>query len=306
MRPVVFVVGPTASGKSAVAVELALMLETEIVSADAIAVYDRLEIGSARPTPLEQKGVKHHLLGEIPLGEAFSAAKFREIALERIEAILAKGKTPVVAGGTGLYVHALLHPLDAGMGADEAFREEARRREAHAPGCLHEKLKRADPVAAERIHPNDVKRVIRALEIARDGVSGAYDFRKEAELGFESVLFGLNLPREALYSRIDARFDEMMRAGLLSEARAIYEDGFDPSLPGLNGLGYRQLLRHLRGECSLEEAVEDAKRETRRFAKRQITWFKRENVEWIEANGKSAEELAKELYRRLKDGGYAI
>ncbi len=299
MRPVVFVVGPTASGKSAAAVELARMLQTEIVSADAIAVYDRLEIGSARPTSLEQKGVKHHLLGEIPLGEVFSAARFHEMAIERIEAIIASGKTPVVAGGTGLYVHALLHPLDAGAQADEAFREEAKRREEASPGCLHEELKLADPAAAERIHPNDIKRVVRALEIAKSGGSGGYDFRKAAPLGFKPVVFGLSMPRETLYARIAARFDEMMRAGLLGEARAIYEDGFDPALPGLSGIGYRQLISHLKGECLLDEAVETAKRETRRFAKRQITWFKREDVEWIEAEGKSAEALAGEIFSQL-------
>ncbi len=306
MRPVVFVVGPTASGKTAVAVELALMLETEIVSADAIAVYDRLEIGSARPTPAEQKGVKHHLLGEIPLGEAFSAAKYRAMAMERIEAILAKGKMPIVAGGTGLYVHALLHPLDAGAAADEAFRKEALGREGASPGCLFEELKEADPSAAARIHPNDVKRVVRALEIAKSGGGSAYDFRKASQLGFEPVIFGLSIPRDTLYARIDARFDEMLRAGLLDEARAIYDEGFDPSLPGLNGLGYKQLLSYFRGECTLETAIDAAKRETRRFAKRQITWFKRENVEWIEADGISAEELAKKLYRFLIKGGYAI
>ncbi len=299
MNKVVFVVGPTASGKSAVAVELALMLKTEIVSADAIAVYDRLEIGSARPTYEERKGVRHHLLGEIPLGDAFSASRFKEMASERIEAILASGKTPVVAGGTGLYVHALLRPLDAGASADEEFREEAKLREEASPGCLHEELKLADPAAAERIHPNDIKRVVRALEIARSGGNGGYDFRKETPLGFIPLVFGLSMPRETLYARIDARFDEMMRAGLLDEARAIYEEGFDPSLPGLSGLGYRQLFSHFRGECTLEEAVETAKRETRRFAKRQITWFKRENVEWIEADGKSAEALAREMYGRL-------
>lgn len=302
MKPVIFIVGPTASGKSAAGVELALLLGGEIVSADAISVYERLEIGAAKPTIEERRGVVHHLLGEIPLGAPFSVSQYRDLALKRIASVRQRGKMPLVVGGTGLYVHALLHDMDfANAPADEKFREGALKRNESNPGCLYAELKELDAQAAERIHPNDIKRVVRALEAARGGAGRRpYDFNKCAVLPFEAAVFGLSLPREALYARVNERVDRMMEAGLLDEVKELDDEGCEHSLPALQGLGYRQLLSHLRGECTLDEAVELIKRDTRRFAKRQITWFKRENVRWFDALGKSAGEIAREMLESLK------
>ncbi len=295
-----FLVGPTASGKTAVSIELALRLNAEIVSADSIQVYRGMDVGSAKPTRAEQRGILHHMLDVVdPKERDFSVARYREEALICVSDILSRGKKPLVVGGTGLYVNALVYPLDfPSAPPNEELRACWNKREAEQKGSAHTKLRALDPETAARLHPNDVKRVIRAIEICEATgkmlAEQGCDFtrRDDESLPYIPVMAGLNLPREALYARIEARVDEMLRAGLLDEVRGLLGRGIDPACPAMQGLGYKQLAAYLRGECALSEAIEAVKRETRRFAKRQLTWFRRETrIRWFDAteyNGPAA------------------
>lgn len=286
-----FLVGPTASGKTAVSMELALQMDAEVVSADSIQVYRGMDVGSAKPTQAERRGVAHHMLDVAdPKDRDYSAARYRDEALACIADILARGKRPLVVGGTGLYVNALVYPLDFPAappnGELRAFWSE---KEAAEKGVAHARLRALDPETAKRLHPNDVKRVIRAIEIFEatgtplSGQGRDFARRDDERLPYVPVMAGLSLPREILYARIEARADEMLEAGLLGEVRGLIENGVDPDRPAMQGLGYKQLAAHLCGECTLAEAIDTVKRETRRFAKRQLTWFRREaRIRWFD------------------------
>lgn len=279
------IVGPTASGKTDVAISLADFIDLEVVSADSIQVYRGMDIGSAKPPMAERKGITHHMIDVVDIGDAqFSVSEYQRMAMDCIGDILKRGKYPLVVGGTGLYIHALTYPLDfTQTGPDIQFREALNQRESRD---LYDQLRRKDPKSAERLHPNDKKRIIRALEVIHaTGGPPAHDFLKleDTSLSFEPRMIGLNMPREILYERINKRVDAMMEKGLLREVQSILKKGYAPDLPALQGLGYRQLIRHLKGDVTLDEAVEDIKRETRRFAKRQLTWFKRDKrIAWFD------------------------
>ena len=288
---ILVLLGPTAVGKTAVSISLAKRLDAEIVSADSIQVYRGLDIGSAKPSLEEQQGVRHHLLDIADFSEArFSVAEFRRLADQCISDITARHRLPLVVGGTGLYVNALTYPLQfTNVPGDEAIRALLQAEEREKPGSLYRRLQEIDSATACRLHPNDSKRIVRALEVFK--VSGrtlsSYgdDFTNKsfARPPYRAVIVGLTMPREALYARIEQRVDEMMRMGLLDETQSMYDAGYADTLPALQGLGYKQLLRHLKGETTLEEAVEEIKRETRRFAKRQFTWFKRDGrIRWFD------------------------
>lgn len=300
---ILVIVGPTASGKTAVAVELAKLTNAEIVSADSIQVYRGLDIGSAKPSMEERQDIAHHMIDVASVADgSFSVAEYKRLASQCIEEIAGRGRLPVVAGGTGLYINALTYPLQfTNVPGDPAVREVLQKEEACDPGTLYRRLQEIDPVTALRLHPNDSKRIVRALEVYE--VSGqplsahGADFQNAAgaEPPFDAALFGLNMDRPLLYERIERRVDAMMQAGLLDETRALL--GLPADLPALQGLGYKQLLRHLGGEMTLQEAVEDIKRETRRYAKRQLTWFKRDTrICWLDAGGKDAKALAETIY----------
>ncbi len=286
-----FIVGPTASGKTAVSIELAKRMGAEIVSADSIQIYRGMDIGSAKPTVEEQGGIAHHMLGAVPPdAPKFSVARFREMAEDCIAHIISRGHKPLVVGGTGLYINALTYPLSfAGAPADEGIRAKYAAIEQETPGAAHALLKRVDPVSANRLHPNDKKRVIRALEVFElTGIplseSGAgFAAQDEGALPYSPCMAGLTMPRAYLYERIERRVDQMMQQGLPAEVKSLLAAGYAPELPAMQGLGYKQLIRCFRGECSLDEAVADIKRETRRFAKRQLTWFKRDSrIRWYD------------------------
>lgn len=283
------IVGPTASGKTAVSIAVAKRMNAEIISADSIQVYRGMDIGSAKPSVSEQDGVPHHLLGVVmPDEPKFSVARFKELADACMQDIAARGKTPLVVGGTGLYINALTYPLDfSGVPADAQIREKYEALEQQTPGAAHKLLQTVDAVSALRLHPNDKKRVIRALEVydltgKPLSQSGAgFTARDDAQLPYAPCIAGLTMPREVVYERINQRVNQMMGQGLLAETEALLRAGYAPELPALQGLGYKQLIRHLEGACTLPEAVEDIKRETRHFAKRQITWFKRDaRIRW--------------------------
>lgn len=291
MQPLLVLVGPTAAGKSALGVELARKFGGEIISGDSMQVYRGLNIGTAKIKPDERKGVPHHLLDIKGPEEPFSVAEFQSLARSKIEEIASRGKLPFLVGGTGLYIQAVLDDYRFSEQNDiREYREELYRlAEEKGQAFLHNELAGVDPAAAQKIHPSDLKRVIRALEYYK--LTGSRISENTAAGGpnehsrYRTLLIGLTMERAALYERINARVDKMLAEGLPEEARSLLERGYHPQSQALQGLGYRQMIQYLRNECSYQEAVERIKRDTRRFAKRQLTWFKRDKrINWFETD----------------------
>jgi tRNA dimethylallyltransferase len=301
------IVGPTATGKSEVGVLLAESLDGEIVSADSMQVYRGMDVGTAKPTAEQRRRVAHHLIDIIAPDEPFSVADYQARAEATLAEIWQRGRQPILVGGSGLYVRAVLEEMDfAQVPPDPELRnrlvEEARSKGTRA---LHEWLAQADPEAAARIHPNDQKRIIRALEVAEGsgpGDAGRKKVDRQGAARYNTRQFGLTLGRDELYQRIEARVDRMMAEGLVDEVRALLERGYSEDLVSMKGLGYAQIALHIRGKTSLEEAVRRLKRDTRRFAKRQLTWFRADpRIEWIdvqETGGPSG--AAGEIERRWR------
>jgi tRNA dimethylallyltransferase len=284
----IVVMGPTAAGKTRTAIALAEFCNGEIVSADSMQVYRHMDIGTAKPTPAEQGQVRHHLIDIVNPDEPFSAASFMERARAAITDLHRRGKGIVVTGGTGLYIRALLGGLFDGPGADEALRRSyAAILEREGKPGLYEILKTKDSRAAAIIHPNDVARTVRALEVLE--LTGISIVDQQQDHGFAqrpySVLkIGLRMERPRLYERIEARTDQMMALGFLEEVQGLLDMGFSGDLKPMQALGYRQLVRVLKGTLGLEEAVTSIKRETRRYAKRQLTWFGADpEISWFDA-----------------------
>ncbi|MCI1955464.1 MAG: tRNA (adenosine(37)-N6)-dimethylallyltransferase MiaA [Oscillospiraceae bacterium] len=284
--PVAAVVGPTATGKTRLAAAVSLRFGGEVVSADSMQIYRGLDIGTAKPGAEERRGVPHHLIGFLDPSEPFSVADYVDRASRCIREIRARGKLPVVAGGTGLYVRSLLSNVRfVPQGRDDALRARLRKKaEAGGPGPLVEELRSFDPESAERIHPNNVGRLIRAIEIYRvSGVTMTEQKKRSKEIPppYDALVIGLAYrDRAGLYEAIGRRVDGMMRAGLLEEAERVYRMP-SPSTAA-QAIGYKEFFPYFRGECSLEDAVESVKRESRRYAKRQLTWFRRgETVRWL-------------------------
>ena len=293
-KPIVFfIVGPTAAGKTDAAVSAALAMNGEVVSADAIQIYRRLDKGSAKPSEEEKRGVKHHLIDIVDYtDEDYNVARFSADAARVIDDIIARGKTPIVAGGTGLYVNALLYPLDfTQVKPDRALRERLMREEEEFPGSLYERLCEVDPDSAARLHRNDKKRIVRALEVyeltGETLTSQGGDFLNGREEGipYEPVVAGLTMERSLLYERIGRRVDMMLANGLKEEAISLYNEAGRRELLSLQAIGYKQFIAFYEGEATYEETVELIKRETRRFAKRQTAWFKRDGrIRWFRAD----------------------
>ncbi|MCX7709640.1 MAG: tRNA (adenosine(37)-N6)-dimethylallyltransferase MiaA [Clostridia bacterium] len=287
MEKVIVIVGPTASGKTKLSIELAKKMNGEIVSADSMQIYKYMDIGTAKPTEEEKEGIRHYLIDEVNPDEEFSVAKYQEMALEYIQQILEGGKFPIVAGGTGLYINSLLYNINfSETTVDWEYREELKKlAEENGNQFLHDRLKEVDPEAASRIHSNDIKRVIRALEVFKftnKPISHHQELSRMIPPKYEFILIGLTMDRQKLYERINLRVDLMLENGLLQEIRKLIEMGYDKYSVAMQGIGYKELLAYLRGEMSYEEAVEIIKRESRRYAKRQLTWFRRlENIHWI-------------------------
>jgi tRNA dimethylallyltransferase len=288
--PIIALVGPTGTGKTDVAIELAKMIKGEIVSADSMQVYRYLDIGTAKATPQQRAEVPHHLIDVADPDEDYSVTRFQEDARRAIEDIRSRGKTPIVVGGTGFYVRAVLGGLCFPPVPPQGALRERLKQEAEEKGAefLHERLRQVDPLSAERIHPHNVKRVIRALEVYEVtgkplSSHGIHRLDSPSKIKYNAVVFGLTMQRERLYRRLDARVDAMLAAGFLDELRGLLQRGYDERLPPLQGLGYRQMFAYLRGEMEFEQAVMLWKRDTRRYAKRQWTWFRREaDVRWVD------------------------
>ena len=296
--PFVVLTGPTASGKTELSLRIADRIGAEIVSADAIQVYRHLDIGSAKPTMEERQAVRHHMIDVADPDEDYSVARYQAEARECIKEILRREKTPLVVGGTGLYVHALTYDVDfTRVRGNEAYRRELHRlAETKGSAHLHGLLCERDAARAAAIHENDTKRIIRALEILETGGGRPYDFRKPLT-GVDVLMLGLTMDRAKLYARIDRRVDAMIEAGLVSEVEGLLKDGYSPELTSLQGLGYKEVVDYLREVITLEEAAARIKRGTRRFAKRQMTWFKREGrMRWLDvAAYGSLEEAAQSI-----------
>lgn len=275
--PLIALVGPTASGKTELAIALAQGLDAEIVSADSRQVYRRLDIGSAKPTRAQQAAVRHHLIDVADPDEHFNCARFLTLAEQAIAEIHGRGKRVLVVGGTGLYLKVLRGGLFAGPGRDPALRAELEAAEDALPGTLHARLQQVDPPSAARLHRNDRLRLIRALEVHAVSGRPISDWQRQHAFGNgrqEMPVVVLDLPRPVLYQRIDARCAAMIDAGLVDEVRALFRAGYDPQGPALQSLGYREIGAHLLGQCDLPTAVTRMAQATRNFAKRQLTWFR--------------------------------
>lgn len=287
-KPLIVLTGPTAVGKTKLSISLAKAVNGEIISADSMQIYKYMDIGSAKIRPEEMDGVKHFLVDELLPDEEFHIVRFQQMAKNAMEEIYAKGKIPILVGGTGFYIQAITRDIDFTQAEQEdAYRTELEQIAAErGAGYLHDELKKVDPKAAEEIHPNNVKRVIRALEFFHQNKTpiSAHNQEQKAQTSpYELAYFVLNAPRELLYERIETRIEEMLQEGLVAEVAALKEKGCHRGMVSMQGLGYKEILAYLEGELSLEEAVRILKRDTRHFAKRQLTWFRREDdVVWVE------------------------
>ena len=288
-RPLVTVIGPTGSGKSELAIAIALEFRGEVVNCDSLQIYRHFDIGTAKLRPEEMCAVPHHLLDIAEPDEVFTAGEYARRARALLAEITGRGKLPVLAGGTGFYLRALFDGLFPGPQRDESLRRRLGLREQRRPGALHRLLARFDANAAARIHPNDVPKTMRALEIcllARRPASELFRQGRDALEGYRTLKLALAPPRQALYEKLDRRAAKMFAAGLVDEVRRILDLGFPPTVKPFESHGYKQVLEVLRGELTFAEAIASAQRNTRRYAKRQMTWFRREaDVLWLEGFG---------------------
>lgn len=288
MEPVIVIAGPTASGKTGLSIELARLINGSIVSADSMQIYRHMDIGTAKPDKSEQAGIRHYMIDEVDPDENYSVARYRQKALEYIKEIINEGKRPIITGGTGLYINSLLYNINFSETiCDERLREELRQ-EAQEKGNRHlyERLLELDPEAAAKIHENDVKRVIRAIEVythTNKTISEHVRLSRQEPAPYRYIVFGLNWDRDKLYRRIEERVDRMIEAGLVEEVKKLTEMGYGKASTAMQAIGYKEILGYLNGKYSLEDAVYILKRDTRRYAKRQLTWFRRmREIIWLD------------------------
>ena len=295
-KPMVILTGPTAVGKTALSIELAKKINGAIISADSMQVYKYMDIGSAKIMPEEMQNIKHYLVDELLPTDEFHIVKFQEMAKAALEEIYSDGKIPIIVGGTGFYIQGLLYDIDfSKQDADYEYRMELEAfAKEHGAQALHERLRKIDPVSYETIHANNIKRVIRALEyyhLSGKPISEHNEQERQKESPYHFAYFVLNDDRKNLYDRIEKRIDIMLEQGLLEEVTGFKQMGCDKDMVSMQGLGYKEILAYLDGECSLEEAVDLLKKETRHFAKRQLTWFRRErDVIWFDKSKYSYDE----------------
>ncbi len=295
--PVGFIVGPTAAGKSLLAMEVAERSNCEIINADSRQFYRGMDLGTAKPTAEDCRRVPHHLIDVRNPDESLDVAEFADMARVAVEEIAARGRNPLVVGGSGLYLRVIRGGIFRGPAASAEIRDRlakiaAERGAAH----LHQQLREIDPEAANRIGVNDLYRIVRAIEVFEltgENISAHQRRHHFADNGYDILTAGVEVERQKLYAAIDRRFDAMVAAGLISEVRALIEAGYSPERPPLSTIGYKQIAAHLRGEIALADAIAQAKQESRRLAKRQITWFRREpEIVWLDAERGAQDALA--------------
>ena len=306
MQKLLAIVGPTAVGKSAVALEVAKRLNVEIVSADSMQVYLGVDIGTAKPSLQELKEVKHHLINLVIPSQDFSVAEYQKLAREAINEIESRARYPILVGGSGLYIRAVIDDLKFPQGLlGSPVRLELEKEAALKGGeALYFELKRLDPEAAKKIHPRNVRRVIRALEVIK--VTGRLfsDFQKEwekRESVYDLIMVGLDVPRDELFTKIEQRIERQLEEGVLEEVKMLLSQGYGGAITAKQALGYKELADYLEGKCSLAVAVDQFKRRTRNFAKRQLTWFRRDpRINWIDVSGKTPSEVTDDIISYLQ------
>ena len=287
-KPLIILTGPTAVGKTKLSIELAKAVNGQMISADSMQVYRHMDIGTAKIRSEEMQGIPHYLIDVLDPWESFDVVRFQTMAKEALEKIYAAGAIPIVVGGTGFYIQALLYDIDFDENDSETdYRTELQAfADLHGSEALHDRLRQVDEKSALMIHPNNVKRVIRALEFYHQTgtrISEHNETQRQKESPYRFVYFVLDDERERIYRRIDQRIDQMLDQGLVAEVKQLRDMGCTRDMVSMQGLGYKEILAYLDGECTLEEAVYILKRDTRHFAKRQLTWFRREQeVRWIE------------------------
>lgn len=287
-KPLIILTGPTAVGKTKLSIELAKAVNGQMISADSMQVYRHMDIGTAKIRSEEMQGIPHYLIDVLDPWESFDVVRFQTMAKEALEKIYTAGAIPIVVGGTGFYIQALLYDIDFDENDSETgYRTELQAfADRHGVEALHDRLRQVDEKSALMIHPNNVKRVIRALEFYHQTgtrISEHNETQRQKESPYRFVYFVLDDERERIYRRIDQRIDQMLDQGLVAEVKQLQDMGCTRDMVSMQGLGYKEILAYLNGECTLEEAVYILKRDTRHFAKRQLTWFRREQeVRWIE------------------------
>jgi tRNA dimethylallyltransferase len=301
-KPILIIAGPTAAGKTDASLLLARQLGAEIVSADSMQIYRGMDIGTAKPSPEQRKLIYHHMIDIVEPDQPYSVGDYLRDARAAIDGILSSGGVPIVVGGTGLYIRALTRGLFHGPPADLDLRERLLSREAEGqPGTLYTDLVKVDPEAAIKIHPNDLRRTVRALEVYYLRDRKLSEFQREHAFGdrpYRFTLLFLVRSRDELYRRIEKRVDQMIDSGLEAEVRALFDRGYPMDLASMRGLGYRQFIEHFLGRSTRDEAVALLKRDTKRFAKRQFTWFRREpEAVWVDITGL---ERAEDILEKIK------
>jgi len=294
---IIAVAGPTAVGKTKFAIMLAQAFDGEVVSCDSMQLYKYMDIGSAKPTPEEMAMARHHLVDLIDPREEFSVAQYQKLAKDAIRDVFSRGKTPVISGGTGLYLNSLLYDMDfSSVPEDDTYRNELTEiAEKQGPEALHEMLQQQDPQAAEKIHPNNVKKVVRALERLKEGEGKVRQFSdiSEETKDYNVILIGLTRDRAELYDRINRRVELLMDAGLLEEVTQLHDMGLTKENISMKGIGYKELMDYLEGRYTLEEAVETIQKNTRHYAKKQLTWFRRyDKMKWFNISDHHSDEDA--------------
>lgn len=309
-KKLIILSGPTAAGKTALSIGLAKKINGEIISADSMQVYKNMDIGTAKIMPDEMGGICHHLIDCIEPFDEWSVQRFQELSYRAMDGIYERGHIPIIVGGTGFYVQSVLYGIDFTSQDDNtAIREELTQFvNKNGPKALHEMLEKIDEESARQIHENNIKRTIRAIEFYRltgQKISQHNDEQHQKESPYDFVYFVLDMPREKLYERIDKRVDKMMSDGLVSEVKKLMDMGLTREHVSMKGLGYKEIIAYLEGETTLEEAVYTIKRDTRRFAKRQLTWFRRESdITWIEKdNYRDEEEILAYMLKKLCEVG---
>ncbi|NLM13334.1 MAG: tRNA (adenosine(37)-N6)-dimethylallyltransferase MiaA [Epulopiscium sp.] len=313
-KPLIVVAGPTASGKTKVSIELAKRIHGEIISGDSMQVYKYMDIGTAKPTKEEMDGVPHYMIDEIDPNDDFSVAIFQQKAKEYMTQIYTKNKLPILVGGTGFYIQSVVYDINfMETNTDNEYRnrlQELAKREGNA--YVHQMLEEVDPVSAAAIHPNNIKRVIRALEFyhqTNEPISQHNERERAKESPYNTAFFCLTMSRETLYQRIDQRVDMMIQAGLVDEVKSLLDKGYSPELVSMQGLGYKELVQYFEDKISLSEAIYIIKRDTRHFAKRQLTWFRRqEDPYWIdvEAMNFDVEKIVMNMINHIEEIGIII
>lgn len=307
-RPLIILTGPTSVGKTEISISLAKAVGGEIISADSMQVYKYMDIGTAKIAPQEMGGIPHYLIDELEPDEEFNVVRFQQLSKHYMNEIYRRNKIPILVGGTGFYIQAVLNDIDFTENETDTIYRSSLEQTAKEKGAeyLHQMLAEEDPASAEAIHPNNVKRVIRALEYLRltgDTISVHNEEQRKKESPYQFCYFVLNKDRSKLYETINQRVDKMLEEGLVEEVRGLAAKGYSGDLVSMQGLGYKEILAYLNSEYSLEQAVEVLKRDTRHFAKRQLTWFKREkDVVWVDKDKfRTEEEILQSMLMTLKD-----